>query len=317
MVIAIAITISGCRNADTSESPVSAPVTAGSSSESPESDPTTASTDPGPTIVPPSSDKGLLAMDKTYYYNGDSNTPLITFKEDGTFIAESFIGEYRVVGETVEIMIDGEIIDKLHIRNGYILESTTDDTLFIREGGEGFIRMIQPFNSVGVRILFFDEYYYISGDEENTGLCFRNDGKVDLKDPEGQNQGVYNYIEGVGITVSFEDQPELILQTTDAATLTNSIANVSFMLKGAQLNQLEIAREYYFNGDLSLEHFKFESNGNYILSSSDGTSWEGTYSIGSDTVFAELDGDIAGLRIINSYVLEFQNEFLFIRMPDN
>ena len=302
LALALAVSISGCNNEETPDIP---PMPIDTIS-------------PLPTDVPaPPTIQfiGNLALNTIYYFNGDSSMPSVEFYEDGTFMALDFHGEYIVSGDVIEIMVDGEMLDEMTIIDEYTLESHSDGSRLIRPGGEGFHAVVDPFDNVGIRILYLEEFYFLSGDVQELNLYFRGDGTVDLSSSDGDKTGDYLIFNYVSLVIFLDGDIFLTLTITNAAELLDEETDVWYRLEGAENREL-VAGDYYFlDGDPRKEGVRFDDHGGFVLDTPLGDSWPGTYTIIDGAIHADLDGEILVLNIINNFVLASDDWTIFMRMP--
>ena len=314
LIIIVALSISGCHKIQPQPLPAPEPTTV----PPPTTVPTpTLPAEPSPSPEPGPSTKfiGRLAIGEAYCLGGDSNIPSILFYDDGLFRSENFIGEFKVVNDIVEIYVDDTKIDEMKIIDEYTLESKTDEALFIREGGAGYVYNFSAENDEGIRRLFFNEYYFLSGDENKFAYRFHENGDIDIGTPDHHHTGKYTY-NGEVLEVKLDGEVVMIFGISNAAELGNVQTQEMYTLKGAQEKKLKKGSRYYYTGHEDSDYLIFNSDGSFSMEGNDGSSWSGTYTVDSDTISAELDGDVAHFRILNSYILKMESEeFIFIRIP--
>ena len=311
LVVAMAVSLAGCKD--------KTPETSPAQTNTPSPGPTTS---PGPVRPPDPAPPetlfiGKLALNEIYYMHGDVDVPMLIFLESGNFESPSIEGEYNIVGDDlVELIADGAVFDAMKVIDEYTLQSSNDETYFVRKGGDGFTYNIYPFNSSDVRVLFFEEIYYRSGIEEMPGFRFYFNGKVDIITPGSVTSGTY-VLGGNTINIAIDGQLILELNVLDAATLEDELTGDFYSPKGAYEMELGINEKYYFNGNDSVysEYMEFYENGEFLFDAPGRDNWTGTYTVEGDTVFAELDGDVTEIYLLNSFVLLFQEEFLLIKIP--
>ena len=162
---------------------------------------------------------------------------------------------------------------------------------------------------------FFQEYYYLDGDDSLLGLYFWDDGDVDLADPDYDSvRGVYDVDDGIiTIYVNGDEYAELLI--LDCATLLDFDNGVIYALVGALDNELEIDDYYYLDGDEDAGNLWFWDDGEVDIEDSDGDVEVGTYEVYGVTIVIELDSSEVELYIINSYILESEHGDKFIRVP--
>ena len=161
---------------------------------------------------------------------------------------------------------------------------------------------------------FFQEYYYLDGDDYSLGLYFWDDGDVDLDDPDDSEYGEYDIDDDI-ITIYIDDEEYMILQILDCATLEDYYTGEIYALEGALDMELVTSDWYYLDGDENAGNLWFWDDGDVDIEDPYGDIEVGTYEVDDETIVIELDGDEVELTIINSYILESEYGDLFIRIP--
>ena len=318
LAIAMAFSLSGCKDDPPPEPPPPAPASQTPSpapSQSPAPSPA-----PAPVLEQDDyySDYGLLETAERYYLYGDEGSAYCIFFSDDT-VQDEFgdEGEFDVFGDLIFIYFNGEHVATLEIMDFYTLEDVESGVKWIREGGFGYNpeEPVPAYVSAGLPPIIFGKYYYLEGDSDDVSLYFWEDGDVDI---EGGNENIYGeYIyTGDAIVITREGRTVLILSIDNPAELSDVNSWDSYYFEGAHTYELETAERYFLNGDTDGLNLWFWSDGTLDIETPAGDTISTDYYTIGYTVYASVGGDDITMEIVNSYVLmdEFNGD-MFIRMP--
>lgn len=313
LAIAMITTIAGCNKAPETP-PASPPPTS-----QPPSPPQTPSPSPIPSTPSPSlaaPDVGLLELEEFYYLDGDPESDGCIFFADGAVSdTDGEFAEYKVVGDTVEVYLDSNLIISFLVVDGFTLQDINSGAQYIREGGEGY-----GFSSEGdplsMPAVFYGEHYYLDGQEDGLSLYFWDDGSVEIGDAGSQALGTFE-IEEDQIVVYVDGQPIGALNIMNYAELVDVYTGETYSLADTYIYSIVTDEPYFLIalGEMA-GAFIFRDDGTaHILENLDtDEALEGAYTISDDTVSVEYEGEAMVLTIVNSYVLEYEG-FNFVRIP--
>ena len=154
-----------------------------------------------------SSDEPSFIVFRQYYYlDGDSGNTSLYFYDDGDvdieYSGESLYGEYTIDGDEVTVTIDGQELAVFYINDPVTLEDSDNGAVYTFEDGLNYN-------------LEYYEYYYLSGDEDELSLWFRDDGTVDVDSPSGDTQTFDYELYGDMIYIDYNgEEVELEVITT-------------------------------------------------------------------------------------------------------
>jgi len=256
----------------------------------------------------------MLELDKYYYMDGDPDSVGYVFLKDGSvYDNEGEEGRFELDGEIITVFLDDEQVASLKLIDEYTFLDTESGIVYIREGGGGF--GVSDKTGTGYSQILFGEYYYLSGDENEPGFYFYRDFSVDVGTPSDWEEGVYSVDNDV-ITIDLDGKRIAVLVIINMAELldTNSITDI-YALEGALTRELVIDDYYYLDGDANAANLWFFSDGYVELEDPSGDTGMGSYTVDGGTLFLELGGETDALYIVNSYILESDWGFSFIRLP--
>jgi len=268
---------------------------------------------PTPSPEPIADDVGSLQYGAYYYMFGDLNSVAFIFHEDGV-IRDNVggEGEYELEDDNIIISYENDMTFVLNIVDDYTLSDPSSGMPYIREGGEGFGET--EFNYEEPPLFFHNKEYYLDGDEDAFALYFWDNGDVDIEDEDGIDSGLYT-VDRDRITIMLDGRVIATLSILNCATLENSATMEIYALKGALDRELVLYDYYYMEGNRNDLGLYFRDEGEIDFNIQGIEMAVGEYSIEEFTVSIDLEGADAILELINSYILESSEGFVFIRLP--
>ena len=315
--VVFSLIVTGCSDTSAPGSaspPTTQPSASGSPAPTPPPSPSPSDLAPPVSSEPPEPDFGMLELDKYYYMDGDPDSVGYVFLSDGAiFDSEGIQGRFELDGENITVFLDGNLVATLKLIDEYTFLETESGIVYIREGGGGF--GVSDKTGTGFSQILYGEYYYKNGDEDEPGFYFYRDFSVDVGTPSDWEEGVYS-IDNDIITIELDGKHIADLVIINMAELLDSdnITDI-YALEGALTREIVIDDYYYLDGDENAANLWFFIDGFVELEDPSGETGTGSYSVDGATLFLELGGETDELHIVNSYILESDWGFSFIRLP--
>jgi len=269
--------------------------------------------DPSPTPDTPIEEVLLLEYDKYYFMYGDPDSFGIVFLESGVaFDTDGDEFMFEVEGSEIVVLGDGETDSRIRIIDSFTLEMLSYGIILIREGGEGFGIISSGFDAPP--LFFFNEHYYLNGDDSGISLYFLDDGDVEIDGSPEFAIGRYMIDEDV-VTLIVDGYVFSALRVVNCIVLEDVETLEMFTLAGALDRTLALDAFYYMEGDKNDLSLYFWDDGEVDFDIQGMEIAIGTYTLDGYVITLELDDEETELIIVNSYILESDDGFVFIRIP--